>query len=86
MTLSRKQVEDICLLGKGSACCRYLASDDTISYKFHCLKHKSELKKKIDDVINKSAGSKDKDKIPVGNNCQGYPVLKNIEQGYDVWN
>jgi hypothetical protein len=82
MTLSRKHVEDICLLNQGSACCRYLASDDTVSYKFHCLKHKSELKKKIDDVVNKVALSKDK--VPVGNNCQGYPVLKNIEQGYDV--
>lgn len=86
MTLSKKHVENICLLYQGTACCRYLGPDDVFPYKFHCLKHKSELKKKIDEVVDKSLASTDPahKSAPTGNNCSGYPILKNIEQGYDV--
>lgn len=86
MTLSTKHVKNICLLNQGQACCRYLGLDDVDFSKYHCLKHKTELRKKIDDYVNKQSNLKDPSNknLPVGNNCQGYPVLKNIEQGYDV--
>ncbi len=82
MSLSKNQVNNICLIGSGNATCRYLAVDDSDYSKFHCLKHKSEIKKKIDALINISSSKSTS--IPIGDNCAGYPILKNIEQGYDV--
>jgi len=69
--------------------CRYLAQDDTDSNKWYCLK-KSTKKSEIDDEtveflkeLKKKQLDPYKQGIPLGDNCDGYPVLKHIEQGYD---
>lgn len=90
MTLSLKHVQDICLLGNGEKQCRYLASDDVNYDQFHCLKHKQEIAKKIDNEVNKQKSKIQNPNafspvlLPLGDNCKGYPILKNINQGYDV--
>lgn len=87
MALSKNQVNNICLIGSGSTACRYLSVDDDDYSKFHCLKHKLEIKKKIDILVNNYSASTNTNKlpiIPIGDNCAGYPILKNIDQGYDI--
>lgn len=81
MTLSNKHLHDVCLLRSEdkSSICRYLANDDLDSSKWHCQKLKANAKKSIDREVERSL-----DVVPSGDNCQGYPVLKNILQGYDV--
>ena len=88
--LSLKQLQDVCMLYSGNyKRCRYLAQDDTDSSKWYCLK-KHVKKTEIDDETSeflKEAKKKNidpyKQNIPLGDNCDGYPVLKHIEQGYD---
>lgn len=85
MSLSKNQVNNMCLIGSGNTTCRYLAVDDADYSKFHCLKHKLDIKKKIDVLVNDSLNkSTNKGSVPLGDNCAGYPILKNIEQGYDI--
>jgi hypothetical protein len=86
--LSKKQVENYCLPYAGYTRCRYLSEDDNDFSKFYCLK-KSHKKKDIDEEIqllfDDLKGKKLDDKnIAVGDNCSGFIVLKNIEQGFDV--
>lgn len=86
--LSNKHVQDICGLGLGRNECRYLDCD--ASGKFHCLKLrplKKDIDNKINDVFNDlnqriNLANSGVD-IPLGNNCQGYPHMNTIEQGYD---
>ncbi len=93
MPLSRKQLQDICMLFCGDhRQCRYLAEDDADHNKWYCLKHTSK-KSKIDNRIDafvKDCKKKGVDPngqgIPLGDNCSGYPILKIIEQGFDVKN
>lgn len=88
MTLSKNHVINICLLGNGDKQCRYLANDDVNYDEYYCLKHKREIAKKIDAEANKhvapSPNAFSPTQFPLGDNCKGYPILKNIEQGYDV--
>ncbi len=91
MALTLKQVQDVCMLGGGSAQCRYLAEDETSTGKFYCLKlvstQKPEIDAEVDDFIKKH-----KDRgvdpysmgMPLSNNCSGYLLLKSKMQGYDV--
>jgi hypothetical protein len=89
MSLSAQQLKNICLLGHhdSSLTCRYLRNDELDSSKWHCQKLISHLKTKIDTELDnslrnhKEAGMRCP--FPSGDNCKGYPVLKNIIQGYD---
>lgn len=91
MPLSQKQLQDVCLLYIGDhRQCRYLAQDDTDSRKWYCLKKKGTDKATIDNRIKqfeedcRKKGIDPKSQgIPLGDNCGGYVVLKQVEQGYD---
>ena len=70
--------------------CRYLNQDDLDPSKWSCLKHRPIEKGKIDvsvDQFFKDCKKKSidpyKQNVPISDNCSGYPLLKNIEQGYD---
>lgn len=90
MPLSLKQLHDVCMLHSGNyKRCRYLAQDDSDSTKWYCLK-KSSKKSEVDDEaveflkeLKKKGLDPRKQGIPLGDNCDGYPVLKHLEQGYD---
>jgi len=89
--LSKLQVQNVCLAGSGNKCCRYLTEDDLDPNKFHCSKLRPIEKFKIDEEINvflKDCKRKKIDPLkyskPIGNNCEGYLIFHNIEQGYDA--
>ncbi len=90
MPLSKKQLQDKCLLYDGThKKCKYLAQDDNDWSKYYCLK-KSPKKSEIDvetDAFVREARKKGKDPrkegLSLGDNCEGYPVMKYLEQGYD---
>jgi hypothetical protein len=91
MPLSKKQLQDKCLLWSGSyKRCRYLAQDDNDWSKWYCLKltaKKAEIDVETEEFIKdtrKKGQDPKKANIPLGDNCQGYPILKFIEQGYDI--
>lgn len=81
MTLSVNHLNDVCLLGCPDIhkTCRYLRNDELNPSKWHCQKLIPEIKSKIDYSVKTSIK-----KIPSGDNCSGYPILKNITQGYDI--
>lgn len=81
MSLSKRHLEDVCLLNSNdkSAVCRYLLNDELDSSKWHCQKLKIAAKRMIDRDVVGGLGL-----IPSGDNCPGYPILKNIMQGYDL--
>lgn len=88
--LSLKQIQDICLVYGSSKKCRYLAQDDSNGLKWYCLKQ-SGRKKDIDDEVKeliaesiKNNVDLQKQGVPLGDNCIGYPLLKYINQGYDI--
>lgn len=90
MTLSKKQLSNICMLNSGSKTCRYLYNDDIDSSKWYCQKLRPIEKAKIDISIEDFLRDCKKRKInpkspgmPLGNNCEGFLMLKNITQGYD---
>lgn len=91
MPLSKKQLQDICLLFDGTyKKCRYLAQDDVDWSKYYCLKKqpskKAEIDVETDDFIRETRKkNKDplKENVPMGDNCAGYPILKFVDQGYD---
>jgi hypothetical protein len=88
--LSQKHLKDVCLVNDNTyQKCRYLTHDDNDYTKHYCAK-KSSRKKEMDVEINdfirdsmRRGKDPKKDNIPLGDNCQGYPVLRYIEQGYD---
>lgn len=91
MPLSLKQLQDVCMLYTGNyKRCRYAGQDDTDSSKWYCLK-KSSKRQEIDDEtdeflkeLKKKHQDPKKQGVPLGDNCDGYPILKYMEQGYDV--
>ena len=91
MSLSQKQLEDVCLLHVGdSGTCRYLRSDETYYNTFCCMKLRPNEQKKIDLKIGqfvrdcrKKNVNPHSANVPLGDNCAGYPVLKHVQQGYD---
>lgn len=91
MSLSKKQLTDYCQLHGGSGMCRYLDQDETDYTKWNCWKHRTLDKKKIDAKVDQRIADCLKlgldpmqQGYPIGDNCSGYPLLRNIEQGYDV--
>lgn len=91
MPLSKNHLNDVCLLYHGdSEQCRYL-EEDSNTWVFHCMKQRAGRKQVIDANINKlfeECGRKgldpDDQGISLGDNCDGYPILKHKEQGYDI--
>lgn len=85
MSLSRKQIEDVCLLGHSdkSKICRYLRNDELDSSVWLCQKLHDSSRKRIDSDVDYALGRGER-VVPSGDNCPGYPVLKYIIQGYDV--
>lgn len=90
--LSKKHVEDICFFGQlpRAKQCRYINPDDSIPDKYYCLKLKAISKAKIDTKVQAHLAECKTKKVnpitankPIGDNCAGYPLLKNILQGYD---
>lgn len=88
--LSSKQLKDICLVNvQNSSRCRYISQDETDEKKYYCLKNTSKassVDKNLDDLIyDLKRRNKDphKENIAMGDNCQGYPFLRHILQGYD---
>lgn len=89
--LSLKQLQDVCLYNDNSSLkCRYLGQDENDYTKYYCAKKLAssahDIDAELDDYIkNLTAKGKDptKENIPLGDNCQGYPLLRHIEQGYD---
>tara|TARA_Y100000034_G_scaffold136518_1_gene213544 strand:- start:5656 stop:5934 length:279 start_codon:yes stop_codon:yes gene_type:complete len=89
--LSKKQLEHVCLLREGNfKTCRYCVEDDQDSTKWYCVKktaNKAVIDNEVQEYHKKMVDSgKDPKKqgFPLGDNCAGYPVLKYVEQGYDV--
>lgn len=84
MTLSAKQLSDVCLLNSldKSKSCRYLVNDELNENKWHCQKLIPNIKSKIDHDI--MIAKHRKEIVPSGDNCMGYPLLRNIAQGYDL--
>jgi hypothetical protein len=88
--LSKKHLDKYCLPYGAHLRCHYLAEDDNNSTKFYCLK-KSNKKTIVDkelkevlELLKKKGNDPKKQGIPLGNNCPGYFLLKNVQQGYDV--
>ncbi|MCK9458336.1 MAG: hypothetical protein M0R80_01680 [Proteobacteria bacterium] len=88
--LSQKQLQDICLMFVGDhRQCRYL-QEDPLAWQWYCIKHKKVAKKRMDETVNeflencKITGiDPHVQGVALGDNCPGYPIFKNIEQGYD---
>ena len=84
-------MQDVCLLGYGSANqCGYLAQDEVDWKKWYCQKKVQQKKIKIDVTVKKYVDECKKAGVdpasqgsPLGDNCVGYPLLRHIEQGYD---
>ena len=89
--LSKKQLEDVCLLGREAKCCRYLCEDERKNTHY-CLK-KTSKKTMIDAEVGEFLSFCNKKQIdpstfylPIADNCSGFPLLKSIKQGYDIKN
>jgi len=89
MPLSLKQVNDICLSWHGHKQCRYLATGDDGSQQ--CMKLVQKEKNRIDKEVRElrekaKANGQDVKGFnrALGDNCQGYVVLRYLKQGYDV--
>lgn len=78
--LSKNHLLHVCQIGSGRDQCRYLESSDDKPF---CLKLRP-IASKIDAKINEKLKDRPNTQLAIGDNCQGYPVLLNILQGYDV--
>ena len=91
--LSKKQLQDVCLNNDTTyKKCRFIGQDENQYGIFYCMKQSSsaiEINQEVDDFV-KECRKRGKDpkaeNMPLGNNCQGYPILRHIEQGYDKKN
>jgi len=90
--LTAKQLADVCLLynGNGGKQCRYLL-EDTSNWNYYCIKLSPQAKHKKDATIKqflmeckKKGCDPMQQGISLGDNCSGYPIMKNSQQGYDV--
>ena len=88
--LSQRQVEDICLVYKGPAQCRYLEGDPNDHTKFYCRKFTPD-RKIIDEVLDdhlrdcaKNGTDPQDGNNALGDNCKGFVCFKDKIQGYDV--
>lgn len=88
--LSKKQLEDVCLIGdKTYKKCRFLSQDEKDPTKYHCAKKTTDasiVNVTVEDYIkSEKAKGRDpkKNTLPIGDNCEGYPILWHKLQGYD---
>lgn len=88
--LSKKQLADVCLLGQMSyETCRYCRRDPIDYAKWYCVKYSKKDQGKIDKktydlfIDCDKKGISPYSSVPLGDNCDGYPLLKTIVQGYD---
>jgi len=88
--LSLQQLADVCLANdSGSNRCRFLHQDPSELAKFFCLKMSPKAKiieQSVSDfIVDKKRRGQDPyaENMPLGDNCEGYPVMRNILQGYD---
>ena len=91
MSLSQKQLQNVCLLtcGKSTKTCRYL-QEDPRTWEWNCVKLKQSAKDQRDKIVKDYLDECQKQGIDpanrgvfLGDNCHGYPILKNITQGFD---
>jgi hypothetical protein len=84
MTLSIKHLKHVCLFDNidESKVCRYLSNDELDEDKYYCQKLRANSRKKIDEEVLIS--SIRNQVTPQGDNCPGYPFLRNVIQGYDL--
>jgi len=91
MPLSKNHLNDVCLLYHGlSEQCRYLEEDPN-TWVFHCIKQRAGRKLIIDTNVaklveecRKKGLDPEAQGISLGDNCEGFPLLKHKEQGYDI--
>jgi hypothetical protein len=90
MTLSQKHLKDVCMINGASKTCRYLHNDELDSSKWYCQKLRPIEKSKVDVSIDDFIADCKKRKInpknvgrSLGDNCEGFLVLRNLKQGYD---
>lgn len=81
MALTRAQLQDVCGLYSNDDTCIYLKHDRTEGC-YVCLKKHKKSKETVDKIIAK--GLKDGTIKDFNDNCPGYPLLKHIQQGYDI--
>lgn len=87
MALTIRHLGEVCLLHHPDATktCRYLVNDELDPDKWYCLKMRPDSKRQIDDSISASSRkSRIRSGVPSGDNCEGYPLLKHMPQGFDV--
>lgn len=87
MTLTNRHLGEVCLLHNPdpTKTCRYLLNDELDPDKWYCQKLRPDAKIYADILISSnSRKSKVRLGMPSGDNCEGYPVLKHIDQGFDV--
>lgn len=84
MSLSKNHLENICLLRSAdkSKTCRYLANDELDDSLWICRKLHAASRTRVDSEVDLAVSRGER--VPSGDNCQGYPVLRNIVQGYDA--
>lgn len=88
--LSLKQINNVCLVNQGSQQCRYLEHDQKDYKKCYCKKQSAD-KVLLDEITEEHIQECKKNKTnptaagdPLGDNCQGFPFLMDVLQGYDV--
>jgi len=85
--LSNKHLGEVCLLHHPdpTRTCRYLLNDELDASKWYCQKLRPEAKGQIDaSVADLGKKARAQLRIPCGDNCPGYPLLKHVQQGFDV--
>lgn len=65
-TIDRSHVDNVCKIGQGHSCCRYLTCS---KYGFECEKFSS-----LKSLLDKRVG--DKDMTARGDNCVGWAILE----------
>ena len=86
MPLTQLQIVHVCKINSDSNdTCRYLSEDSLNTTVYQCLKltgQKKFIDESVDDYLKRQVYNDDK--VPLGNNCQGYPVMRHKQVGYDV--
>jgi type II secretory pathway component PulC len=91
MALTKKQLEDVCLINEGYKQCRYLDEEDDNGKIVQVCKKLTPDAVIIDEEIDEFMIDMQKNKqdpstqnLPIQVNCNGYLKLKSKKQGYDV--
>lgn len=89
--LTKSQLRDVCLATVSDhRQCRYLGQDDMDPTVFVCLKlsaRRAEIDEQVEEDLRKMKQkgiNPTSQQMPLGDNCEGYPVLRYVKQGYDA--